>query len=140
MHLSSIYWSLNEYYVHDDVFYFQTLSEKGYLKRMKPSTFNLQHRGTIGKSAGKLKMNDSMSDFIVCRAHDFVLYFRYVFVGVPKVNWSLPIEICANPLVNAEKTWRDVVLFFCWRDLYLPMMYEYNMHLTNMAIPCTWKI
>nr|ABD32640.1 WD40-like [Medicago truncatula] len=52
-----------------------TLSEKGYLKRMKPSTFNLQHRGTIGKSVGKLKMNDSMSDFIVCRAHDFVLYF-----------------------------------------------------------------
>ncbi|XP_004499748.1 DNA gyrase subunit A, chloroplastic/mitochondrial isoform X1 [Cicer arietinum] len=51
------------------------LSEKGYLKRMKPSTFNLQNRGTIGKSVGKLKMNDSMSDFIVCRAHDYVLYF-----------------------------------------------------------------
>nr|AIL29269.1 gyrase A [Pisum sativum] len=51
------------------------LSEKGYLKRMKPNTFNLQHRGTIGKSVGKLKMNDSMSDFIVCRAHDYVLYF-----------------------------------------------------------------
>ncbi|WVZ13317.1 hypothetical protein V8G54_017847 [Vigna mungo] len=26
------------------------LSEKGYLKRMKPSTFNLQNRGTVGKS------------------------------------------------------------------------------------------
>ncbi|CAK8570382.1 unnamed protein product [Lathyrus sativus] len=52
-----------------------TLSGKGYLKRMKPNTFNLQHRGTIGKSVGKLKMNDSMSDFIVCRAHDYVLYF-----------------------------------------------------------------
>ncbi|XP_050886195.1 DNA gyrase subunit A, chloroplastic/mitochondrial isoform X2 [Lathyrus oleraceus] len=51
------------------------LSGKGYLKRMKPNTFNLQHRGTIGKSVGKLKMNDSMSDFIVCRAHDYVLYF-----------------------------------------------------------------
>ncbi|MED6191870.1 hypothetical protein PIB30_004527 [Stylosanthes scabra] len=51
------------------------LSEKGYLKRMKPSTFNLQHRGTIGKSVGKLRVNDSMSDFLVCRAHDHVLYF-----------------------------------------------------------------
>lgn len=51
------------------------LSEKGYVKRMKPSTFNLQHRGTIGKSVGKLRVNDAMSDFIVCRAHDHVLYF-----------------------------------------------------------------
>ncbi|ESW25277.1 hypothetical protein PHAVU_003G022300 [Phaseolus vulgaris] len=51
------------------------VSEKGYLKRMKPSTFNLQNRGTIGKSVGKLRVNDSMSDFLVCRAHDHVLYF-----------------------------------------------------------------
>ncbi|OMP01983.1 hypothetical protein CCACVL1_02953, partial [Corchorus capsularis] len=50
-------------------------SEKGYVKRMKPDTFNLQNRGTIGKSVGKLRVNDAMSDFIVCRAHDHVLYF-----------------------------------------------------------------
>ncbi|KAF4384730.1 hypothetical protein F8388_004037 [Cannabis sativa] len=50
-------------------------SEKGYVKRMKPNTFNLQNRGTIGKSVGKLRVNDTMSDFIVCRAHDHVLYF-----------------------------------------------------------------
>ncbi|XP_021296560.1 DNA gyrase subunit A, chloroplastic/mitochondrial isoform X2 [Herrania umbratica] len=50
-------------------------SEKGYVKRMKPNTFNLQNRGTIGKSVGKLRFNDAMSDFIVCRAHDHVLYF-----------------------------------------------------------------
>ncbi|GJN22900.1 hypothetical protein PR202_gb10507 [Eleusine coracana subsp. coracana] len=42
---------------------------------MNPNTFNLQHRGTIGKSVGKMRMNDSMSDFIVCQAHDHVLYF-----------------------------------------------------------------
>ncbi|XP_020587485.1 DNA gyrase subunit A, chloroplastic/mitochondrial isoform X4 [Phalaenopsis equestris] len=52
-----------------------TLSEKGYLKRMKPNTFNLQRRGTIGKSVGKMRVNDSMSDFIVCHAHDRILYF-----------------------------------------------------------------
>ncbi|KAF3434336.1 hypothetical protein FNV43_RR25439 [Rhamnella rubrinervis] len=50
-------------------------SEKGYVKRMKPNTFTLQNRGTIGKSVGKLRVNDMMSDFIVCRAHDHVLYF-----------------------------------------------------------------
>ncbi|KZV47303.1 DNA gyrase subunit A, chloroplastic/mitochondrial [Dorcoceras hygrometricum] len=51
------------------------VSEKGYLKRMRPDTFNLQTRGTIGKSVGKLRVNDTMSDFIVCRTHDHVLYF-----------------------------------------------------------------
>ncbi|CAM0877228.1 unnamed protein product [Alopecurus aequalis] len=51
------------------------LTEKGYLKRMNPNNFNLQHRGTIGKSVGKMRNNDSMSDFIVCQTHDHVLYF-----------------------------------------------------------------
>ncbi|XP_057505008.1 DNA gyrase subunit A, chloroplastic/mitochondrial-like [Actinidia eriantha] len=51
------------------------LSEKGYVKRMKPDTFNLQNRGTIGKSVGKLRVNDTMSDFLSCHAHDHVLYF-----------------------------------------------------------------
>lgn len=60
------------------IFYFQALSEKGYLKRMRPDTFNLQNRGTIGKSVGKLRVNDTMSDFLVCRTHDHVLYFRYL--------------------------------------------------------------
>jgi len=54
------------------------LSEKGYVKRMNPNTFNLQHRGTIGKSVGKMRMNDTASDFIVCQTHDHVLYFRYM--------------------------------------------------------------
>ncbi|GJV68637.1 DNA gyrase subunit A, chloroplastic/mitochondrial [Tanacetum coccineum] len=40
------------------------LSEKGYVKRMKPDTFNLQGRRTIGKSVGKLSVNDTMSDFL----------------------------------------------------------------------------
>lgn len=48
------------------------------MKRMKADTFNLQHRGTIGKSVGKLRVDDAMSDFLVCHAHDHVLFFRYV--------------------------------------------------------------
>ncbi|CAH8283503.1 unnamed protein product [Eruca vesicaria subsp. sativa] len=51
------------------------ISEKGYVKRMKPDTFNLQNRGTIGKSVGKLRVDDTMSDFLVCHAHDHVLFF-----------------------------------------------------------------
>ncbi|XP_008792474.2 probable DNA gyrase subunit A, chloroplastic/mitochondrial [Phoenix dactylifera] len=52
-----------------------SLSEKGYVKRMKSNTFNLQHRGTIGKSVGTMRLNDTMSDFIVCHTHDHILYF-----------------------------------------------------------------
>ncbi|CAL1388750.1 unnamed protein product [Linum trigynum] len=53
------------------------ISEKGYVNRMKPNTFNLQKRGTIGKSVGKLRVNNAMSDFMVCRSHDHILYLRY---------------------------------------------------------------
>ncbi|CAI0445844.1 unnamed protein product, partial [Linum tenue] len=52
------------------------ISEKGYVNRMKPNTFNLQKRGTIGKSVGKLRVNNAMSDFMVCRSHDHILYLR----------------------------------------------------------------
>ncbi|KAH9610804.1 hypothetical protein KSS87_023695 [Heliosperma pusillum] len=51
------------------------ISEKGYVKRMSPNTFHAQQRGTIGKSVGKMRVDDMMSDFIVCRAHDHLLYF-----------------------------------------------------------------
>lgn len=59
------------------------VSEKGYVKRMKADTFNLQHRGTIGKSVGKLRVDDTMSDFLVCHAHDHVLFFRYIQLKSP---------------------------------------------------------
>ncbi|KAL8512856.1 hypothetical protein ACS0TY_019119 [Phlomoides rotata] len=52
-----------------------TGSEKVYLKRMRPDNSNLQNRGTTGKSIGKLRVNDTLSDFLVCRTHDHVLYF-----------------------------------------------------------------
>lgn len=52
-----------------------TLSEKGYIKRMAAGTFTAQTRGTTGKSGGKMRSNDAMSDFFVCRTHDYVLFF-----------------------------------------------------------------
>ncbi|KAL2943002.1 DNA gyrase subunit A chloroplastic/mitochondrial [Bienertia sinuspersici] len=51
------------------------ISGKGYVKRMKPNMFVAQNRGTIGRSVGKMRVNDVMSDFLVCRAHDHILYF-----------------------------------------------------------------
>lgn len=55
------------------------LSEKGYIKRMASETFTAQNRGTTGKSGGKMRTNDAMSDFFVCRTHDYVLFFRPAF-------------------------------------------------------------
>lgn len=75
-------------------FYFQAISEKGYVKRMKPDTFNLQNRGTIGKSVGKLRLNDTMSDFLVCHAHDHVLYFRYLSTPTLIITVSDLFVIC----------------------------------------------
>ncbi|XP_074567804.1 putative DNA gyrase subunit A, chloroplastic/mitochondrial [Curcuma longa] len=67
-----------------------TLSEKGYLKRMKPNTFSLQHRGTIGKSVGKMRVNDLMSDFIVCHTHDHVLYFSHKGIVYSARAYQIP--------------------------------------------------
>eukprot|EP00250_Pteridium_aquilinum_P004293 c14515_g1_i1 orf=243-3251(+) len=51
------------------------LSEKGYIKRLRPDTFVAQNRGTAGKAAGKLKADDALSKFFVCRNHDHLLFF-----------------------------------------------------------------
>lgn len=51
------------------------LSEKGYIKRLRPDTFAAQNRGTAGKAAGKLKTDDALSKFFVCRNHDHLLFF-----------------------------------------------------------------
>jgi DNA gyrase subunit A len=43
---------------------------------MASDMFAPQNRGTTGKSGGKMRNNDAMSDFFVCRTHDYVLFFR----------------------------------------------------------------
>lgn len=52
-----------------------TLSEKGYIKRIRPDVFAAQNRGTVGKTAGRLKADDTLSKFFVCRNHDYLLFF-----------------------------------------------------------------
>lgn len=51
------------------------LSEKGYVKRMAVGTFSPQRKGGTGKSGGKLKSNDTLSQFLSCRTHDTLLFF-----------------------------------------------------------------
>ena len=59
----------------------QILTEKGYIKRLRPDTFAAQNRGTAGKAAGKLKADDALTKFFVCKTHDYLLFFRYLYAA-----------------------------------------------------------
>ncbi len=57
-----------------------TLSERGYIKRMRPAEFSgrsggAQRRGTRGKAGGRLRADDSMMRVLSCRDKDTVLLF-----------------------------------------------------------------
>ncbi|KAK4410853.1 DNA gyrase subunit A, chloroplastic/mitochondrial [Sesamum angolense] len=94
------------------------LSEKGYLKRMRPDTFNLQNRGTIGKSVGKLRVNDTMSDFLVCRTHDHVLYFR------PMLRFSIATVACF--LLHQDHKISCSIVYSCSEEkLYLRLVVSF---------------
>ncbi|CAI5476537.1 unnamed protein product, partial [Closterium sp. Yama58-4] len=66
------------------------LSERGYVKRMAADTFSAQKRGTAGKSGGKLKADDAMARFVVCRTHDTVLFFSDRGVAYTMKGYQIP--------------------------------------------------
>jgi DNA gyrase subunit A len=81
----------------------QTLSEKGYIKRMASDMFAPQNRGTTGKSGGKMRNNDAMSDFFVCRTHDYVLFFSERGIVYSIRAYQIPEcsrTAAGNPLVQ----------------------------------------
>eukprot|EP00897_Mesotaenium_endlicherianum_P000378 jgi/Mesen1/10340/ME000008S10125 len=45
------------------------------LMRMAVDTFSAQRRGTSGKSGGRLKGDDALARFFLCRNHDYILFF-----------------------------------------------------------------
>jgi len=51
------------------------LTERGYVKRMPANTFEAQNRATRGKSGTRMKDDDGIGHFLVCRDHDKVLFF-----------------------------------------------------------------
>lgn len=92
------------------------LSEKGYIKRMASEAFTAQNRGTTGKSGGKMRMNDAMSNFFVCRTHDYVLFFRSGF--------SLSILFLAFRLLHGTISMYALYILKCapWNS--------------NLGVPC----
>lgn len=54
---------------------FVTISEQGYIKRVKGDTYQQQRRGGVGKKAMTTKDNDSVRHVFKCNTHDEVFFF-----------------------------------------------------------------
>ncbi len=54
---------------------FVTISEQGYIKRVKEDTYQMQKRGGVGKKAMTTKEDDAVRHVFNCTTHDQVLFF-----------------------------------------------------------------
>lgn len=52
-----------------------TISEQGYIKRMKQDTYTLQKRGGVGKKGMTTKEDDGVAHILSCNTHDEILFF-----------------------------------------------------------------
>ena len=52
-----------------------TISEQGYIKRLKDTTYQTQRRGGVGKKAMTTKDDDAVAHVIHCNTHDQILFF-----------------------------------------------------------------
>ena len=52
-----------------------TISASGYIKRMKLTSFAVNHRGGKGKSAGKTKEDDSIEHIFRANTHEQIMFF-----------------------------------------------------------------
>jgi len=52
-----------------------TISKTGYVKRISPDEYRLQHRGGKGSIGAKLKENDYIEHALLCNTHDHILAF-----------------------------------------------------------------
>lgn len=55
-----------------------TISEQGYIKRIKEDAYTLQNRGGKGKTAMTTKEGDHVSHVFVCSTHDEILFFTNI--------------------------------------------------------------
>jgi DNA gyrase subunit A len=52
-----------------------TISEQGYIKRIKDDNYTTQHRGGVGKKAMTTKEDDAVKHVVSCNTHDQMLFF-----------------------------------------------------------------
>lgn len=94
---------------------FVTISKSGYIKRVDPEEYRLQHRGGKGSIGAKLKENDYVNHALLCNTHDWILVFMsdgkvfklrgYEIPEAKKVAKGLPIvnllQITPNTVVTS---------------------------------------
>lgn len=52
-----------------------TISEKGYIKRMKKDSYSVQNRGGKGKVGMEVREDDVISHVLACSTHDNIMFF-----------------------------------------------------------------
>lgn len=94
---------------------FVTISGTGYIKRVDPEEYRLQHRGGKGSVGAKLKENDFVNHALLCNTHDWLLVFMsdgkvfklrgYEIPEAKKIAKGLPIvnllQITPNTVVSS---------------------------------------
>uniref|UniRef100_A0A7S2ZEF2 DNA topoisomerase (ATP-hydrolyzing) n=1 Tax=Rhodosorus marinus TaxID=101924 RepID=A0A7S2ZEF2_9RHOD len=69
------------------------ITEKGYMKRMPISNFNVQHRGGTGSSGiGNLREDDGVSHFFTCRDHDTVIVITKIGIVYRLPAYKIPVS------------------------------------------------
>jgi len=80
-----------------------TISESGYIKRMKESAYRTQGRGGSGVSGGELKDEDQVEIIRICTTHDWALFFTNTGRIYKLRIWEVPEysrKAKGTPLVN----------------------------------------
>ena len=99
-----------------------TISASGYIKRMKLTSFAVNHRGGKGKSAGKTKEDDSIEHIFRANTHEQIMFFtdkgkvyRLKAYDVPERDTNAMGSYLGN-LLNVESGER-VTAYVSVRDL-----------------------
>lgn len=80
-----------------------TISENGYIKRLKEDTYRAQSRGGKGKIGSTLKEEDSVATIKMCDTHDWALFFTNTGKVYKMRIWELPESsriAKGTPIVN----------------------------------------
>jgi len=80
-----------------------TISESGYIKRLKEDTYRSQSRGGKGKIGSTLREEDSVATIKMCDTHDWALFFTNSGKVYKMRIWELPESsriAKGTPIVN----------------------------------------
>ncbi len=67
-----------------------SISESGYIKRLKPDTYRKQGRGGKGVSGQTLKEEDNVDQIRICQTHDFAMFFTNKGRVYKLKVWDIP--------------------------------------------------